>query len=112
MNVIDMFDSPSYEIRLFVAGDAIDVGYKLAAHSLDSSDDCATDDIDLTDGVVASAADDASGEYQTPHHRTMACERSDHLSCDSVCDWEVDHYTVALIKKHPSFHQVSCTCTD
>lgn len=30
------------------------------------------------------------------------------LSCDNVCDWEVDdRYTVALIKKHPNFHQVS-----
>lgn len=72
-----MFDLPSCEIRLFAAGDATDVGYKLAARSLCSSDDCATDDIDLTDDAAVTAAGDASaGEYRTPRRQTMACERS------------------------------------
>lgn len=30
------------------------------------------------------------------------------LGCDNAGDWEVDdRYIVALIKKHPSFHQVA-----
>lgn len=60
-----------------VAGDAIDVGCKPSARSSCPSECCVSADIDLTDGAVATElADDASLEYQIPHRRMMACERS------------------------------------